>query len=125
MRLSLATISLLFAVMSKRAISPRMRSGTSSNSTASLAEVEGVEREELLEDLLGREAERFQQRRHRHLAAAVDAEVQVILRVVLEVEPRAAVGNHARREEQLAGRVRLAAVVLEEDARASGGAARR
>ena len=35
MRLSLATISLFFAMMSKRAVSPRMRSGTSSNSTRS------------------------------------------------------------------------------------------
>ena len=33
-----------------------------------------------------------------------------------EVKPRAAVRNHARGEEKLAGRVRLALVVLEEDA---------
>ena len=80
-------------------------------------EVERVEHEELAEDRLVGEADRLQQRRHRHLAPAVDAEEQEVLRIEFEVEPRAAVGDHAGREEELAGAVRLAAVVLEEHAR--------
>ncbi len=84
---------------------------------ALLGDVEGVEREEVLEDLLGVVAQRLQQDRDRHLAAAVDAEVEVVLGVELEVEPGAAIGDHARREEELAGRVSLAAVMLEEDSR--------
>ena len=40
--------------------------------------------------------------RHRQLAAAVDAREHTVLRVELEVEPRAAVRDHARGEEQLA-----------------------
>ena len=76
-----------------------------------------VEVEELPQDLLRRHADRLEQDRHRHLAPAVDAEIEVVLRVELEVEPGAAVGNHARREQQLARAVRLAAVVLEEHAR--------
>ena len=102
--------------MSKRAISPRRRSGTNSSSAPLRRQVERVEHEELLEDVLVGEADRLQQRRHRHLAAAVDAEEQEVLRVELEVEPRAAVRNHAGREQELAGAVRLAAVVLEEHA---------
>ena len=83
---------------------------------ALLAQVEGVEGEELLEDVLVGQPDRLEQRRHRHLAAAVDAEIQVVLGIELEVQPRAAVGNHPRREQQLARRMRLAAVVLEEHA---------
>ena len=77
-------------------------------------QVERVEDEELPEDVLVGEADRLQERGHRHLAAAVHAEEQEILGVELEVEPRAAVGNHASRKQELAGAVRLAAVVLEE-----------
>ena len=54
-----------------------------------------------------------------HLAAAVDADVDDVLGVELEVEPRAAVGMMTRAVEQLAARVRLALVVVEEDARAA------
>ena len=61
-----------------------------------LLDVEGVEREEFLEDALGRVAQRLQQDGDRHLAAPVDAEEHDVLRVELEVEPRAAVRNHAR-----------------------------
>src|SRR3546814_956684 len=43
---------------------------------------------------LGR-VERQQQRRRRQLAAAVDAHVDEVLGIELEVEPGAAVGNHA------------------------------
>ena len=80
-------------------------------------QVEIVEHEEVRQDLLRRHADGFQQDRDRHLAAAVDAEEQDVLRVELEVQPRAAVRNDTCREQQLARRVRLAAVVLEEHAR--------
>jgi hypothetical protein len=60
--------------------------------------MEGVEREELGEDRLGVVAQGLQQDRHRHLAAPVDAEIEVVLGVELEVEPRAAIRDHARRE---------------------------
>ena len=103
--------------MSKRAISPRSRSGTNSSCDALLRQVERVEHEELAQDVLVGEADRLQQRGDRHLAAAVDAEEQEVLRIEFEVEPRAAIGNDARREQQLARRMRLAAVVLEEHAR--------
>lgn len=77
---------------------------------------EVVEDEEVREDLLRREADRLQQDRDRHLAAAVDAEIQHVLRIEFEVEPRAAVRNDPRGEQQLARAVRLALVVLEEHA---------
>ena len=66
-------------------------------------QMERVEHEELLEDVLVRQSDRLQQRRHRHLAAAVDAEEQEVLRIEFKVEPRPAVRNHACREQQLAG----------------------
>jgi hypothetical protein len=65
------------------------------------------------------EPERIEKRRHRQLAAAVDAHEHDVLRVELEVEPRTAIGNDARCEEQLAGGMRLALVVIEENARAA------
>jgi hypothetical protein len=80
-------------------------------------EMEGVELEEFLEDLLRRHADRLEQDRDRHLPPTVHPEVQVVLGIELEVEPRAAVGDDPGGEEQLARAVRLAAVVLEEHAR--------
>src|SRR5690606_33057800 len=71
------------------------------------------------EDILMRHIERLQQRRHRQLAAAVDAHIDDILGVKFEIEPRAAVRDNARREQELAARMRLALVVIEEDARAA------
>ena len=82
-----------------------------------LAEVEGVLLEEGIEDLALVHAERAQDDRHRQLAAPVDAREHAVLRIELEIEPGAAVGNDARREQQLARRMGLAAVVLEEHAR--------
>ena len=76
-----------------------------------------VEHEEVREDLFRRQADCLQQDRDRHLAATVDAEVQHVLRIELEVEPRTAVRNDTRREQQLARAVRLALVVFEEHAR--------
>ena len=75
------------------------------------AVVEGVE------DLLAVEAERVQQRRDRDLPLAVDARVDDVLGVELDVEPGAAIRDDPGREQELAGRVRLALVVVEEDAR--------
>ncbi len=69
------------------------------------------------QDLLVVETQRIKQRRHRQLAAPVDANVDDVLGVELEVEPRAAVGNDAGSEQELARRVRAAAVVIEEHAR--------
>ena len=60
-----------------------------------------------------------QQRGGRQLAAAVDAHVDEILGVELEVQPGAAVRDHAGGEEVLARRVGLALVMVEEDARAA------
>ena len=70
-----------------------------------------------VEDLLGIHAERLEQRRHRNLPAAVDARKDDVLGVELDVEPRAAVGDDAGGKQQLARRVGLALVVVEEDAR--------
>ncbi len=82
-----------------------------------LAEVEHIVLEEDAQHLLVVVAERAQQHRHRQLAATVDAGEQRVLRIELEVQPRAAVGDHARREQQLAGAVRLAAIVIKEHTR--------
>ena len=73
----------------------------------------------VVEQLLGRVAERAQQHRRVQLAAAVDADVEQVLGVELEVEPRAAVRDDAGAVEQLARRVGLALVVVVEDARAA------
>ena len=75
-----------------------------------------VEREEARKDVFRRQAEGLEQNRAGHLAAAVDAEVQDVLGVEFEVKPGAAVRNHASREEQLAGGVRLALVMFKENA---------
>src|SRR5690606_13337169 len=77
---------------------------------------EGIEVEVRGKDVFVGQADGLEQDRDRHLATAVDAEKQDVLGVELKVEPRAAVGNHAGREQQLSGAVRLAAVVLEEHA---------
>src|SRR6185503_2973526 len=79
-------------------------------------EVDGLRVVEVVEQLLGRVPERAQEHRRVQLAAAVDAHVEDVLVVELEVEPRPAVRDHARRVEQLARRVRLALVVIEEHA---------
>ncbi len=84
---------------------------------ARVHQAEVVEHEEVRQDLLGVQADGLEQDRDRHLAAAVDAEVEDVLRVELEIEPGTAVGNDARAEQQLAGAVGLALVVLEEHAR--------
>ncbi len=71
---------------------------------------------ERAEDLLAVEPERIEQRRHRNLAAAVDARIDDVFRVELDVEPGAAIGNDAGGKQQLARGVGLALVVIEEHA---------
>ena len=51
---------------------------------------------EVVEEVLRRVAERAEEHRRVHLPAAVDADVDDVLRVELEVEPRAAVRDDAR-----------------------------
>jgi hypothetical protein len=76
-----------------------------------------VEHKEVGKNLLNGHADRLQQDRDRHLAATIDAEEQDVFRVELEIQPGATVRNDAGREQQLAGRVRLAAVMFKEHAR--------
>ena len=71
------------------------------------------------ENFLAVETERVQQRRDRNLASAVDARVHDVLRVELDIEPRTAIGDDARGEQQLARRMALALVVIEEHAGAA------
>ena len=81
---------------------------------ASLSQVEGFTVVERSEDLLRRHAYCLEQYGDRHLATSIDAEIQVVLGVEFEIEPRATVRNDAGGEQQLARAVRLAAVMLEE-----------
>src|SRR5262249_49824412 len=69
---------------------------------------------EVVEQLLGRVAERAQKHRGQELAPTVDAHVDEVLGVELEIEPGTAVRNDARRVQQLARRVGLALVVIVE-----------
>ncbi|MGY3367081.1 hypothetical protein ACVWZL_004206 [Bradyrhizobium sp. GM2.4] len=69
------------------------------------------------EDRLAVETKREHQRRHRKLAATVDTRIDDVLGVELDVEPGAAIWDHASGEQQLARRMGLALVVVEEHAR--------
>src|SRR5262249_4996661 len=71
---------------------------------------------EVVEQILGRHPERTQQHRGWKLAAPVDSHVQHVARIEFEIDPAPAVGNDARRVEQLAARMRAALVMLEEHA---------
>ena len=82
-----------------------------------LAQFKLVKFEEAGKDFLVGHAQRAQQRGYGHLAAAVDAEEQRVLRIKFKINPRAAVRNHAGRKQQLARRVGLAPIVLEKYAR--------
>ena len=83
---------------------------------AGLRQLVGDRLVEGVQDLLAVEAQGIEQRGDRQLAAAVDARIDDVLGVELEVEPGTAIGNDARGEQQLAGRMRLALVVIEEHA---------
>ena len=65
------------------------------------------------------EAKRVKQRGHRDLAAPIDARIDDVLGVELDVEPRAAIGDDAGGEQKLARGMALALVVIEEHARAA------
>ena len=71
---------------------------------------------ERVEDLLAAHAERVEERRHRNLPPAIDARIDDVLGVELDVEPGAAVGDDAGCEQELARRMGLALVVIEEHA---------
>ncbi|MNU94438.1 hypothetical protein D3C71_844210 [compost metagenome] len=73
--------------------------------------------EEVRQDRFWIQADGLEQDRDRHLAATVHAEVQDVLGVELEVEPRTTVRNDACREQQLARAVGLALVMLEKHTR--------
>ncbi len=63
------------------------------------------------------QSERIEKCRGREFAAAVDAHVNQILGVELEIEPGAAVGNDAGSKQEFARRMGLAAIMIKEDAR--------
>ncbi len=71
------------------------------------------------QNLFAVHAERIEQRGHRNLAAPVDARMHDVLGVEFDVEPGAAIGNDSRGEQQLARRMALALVVIEEHAGAA------
>ena len=72
--------------------------------------VEGVE------DLFPGHAERVKQRRDGNLAPPVDARMNDVLGVELDIEPGTAIGDDAGGEQKLARRMGLALVVVEEHA---------
>src|SRR5262249_48648394 len=66
------------------------------------------------QNLLVVESEGIEQRRHRKLPATVDAHIDDVLGVELEVEPGTAIRNDTGGEQELSARMGLAAVVVEE-----------
>ena len=79
-------------------------------------QLEIIKDKEMRQDLLGVQANGLEQNRDRHLATTVHAEIQNVFRVKFIVEPRAAIRNNPCREQQLAGAMGLAAVMLKEHA---------
>src|SRR3546814_9880397 len=75
------------------------------------AVIEGVE------DFLARHAQRIEQAGDRQLALPVDTDVDDVLGVEFEVEPRTAIRNHARAEQELSRRVGFAQGMVEETTR--------
>src|SRR5690606_36514754 len=69
------------------------------------------------QDLFAVHAKGHEQRRHRQLTTAVNTRKDHVLGIELDVKAGTEVRNDARGEEQLARRVRLARVMVEEDAR--------
>ena len=57
-----------------------------------------------------------QQNRYRHFAATVNAEIQQVFGIEFKIQPRTTVWNNPCRKQQLAGRMRFAAVMLEKHA---------
>src|ERR1019366_786711 len=81
---------------------------------ALFAQMERVKLEEHLEHVFVAVTQRAQQDGDPHLAPAVDTVVYIVLRVEFEVQPGTAIRNDARGEQQLAGGMSLAAIMLEE-----------
>ncbi len=86
---------------------------------AASLEVEGLGVVVEVEQVVGRVTQGLEEHGRVHLPAAVDADVEQVLRVELEVQPGAAVGDDPRLVEELARGVGLALVVVEEDAGAA------
>ena len=101
------------------AVSPRRRGRNQFELNLVLRQPIGVLVEEHVEHLLFGVTQSAQDDGDRQFAAAVDTREHAVLRVELEIEPRAAIRNDARGEQQLARAVRLAAVVIEEHAGAA------
>ena len=74
---------------------------------------------EHVENFFGLVTEGAQQYARRQLAATVDTDEDTVLGIELEVQPGAAVRNHASGVQQLAGAVGLTTVVVEEHTRAA------
>ncbi len=70
-----------------------------------------------LQHFAGLHTQSAEQDSDRQLPPAIDAGVQQILGIKLEIQPRSPIRNDPRRIEDLAGRVRLAAVMIEKDTR--------
>jgi len=84
---------------------------------ADFAGLKGVLRAALLAQFLrGTAIQRVKERGDRQFSLPVDADVNQILRIEFEVEPRTAVRDDAGGEQVLAGGVRLALVMVEEHA---------
>src|SRR3989449_794926 len=79
-------------------------------------EDDGVLAVKVVEEVLGGHAEGAQEDGGVELPPPVDTHVEDVLGVELEIDPRAAVGDDARRVEELAAGVRLPLVVVEEHA---------
>ena len=73
--------------------------------------------EEDLQHLPRLHAQRPQQDGHRQLAAAVDAGVEQVLGIEFEIEPRSPIRDDAGGVQNFTGRMRLAAIVIEENPR--------
>ena len=95
------------------ALQPRRIEGRAPSALLVIA-LEGHGVIEVMQDFFRIHAQRIKQRRHRQLAAAVDAHMDDVLGVELEIQPGAAVGDDARREQQLARGMGLAPVMIEE-----------
>ena len=79
---------------------------------AFFGQMKNIKGEKIRKNLLLCITYRFQQYGDRHLTAAINAKVEIILGVELEIEPRTAIWNNARRKKQLAGRMRFPAIML-------------
>ena len=117
LRPSLTISSLLSPRMSRLALRPTSWSGLNRLATRLPSEQDRVGLVVIVEQIFGGHAERAQQHGGVELAPAVDAHVEDVARIEFEIDPRAAVRNDARREEQLAAGVRLPLVMIEEHAR--------